>query len=148
MFAEVYYHEIYLEHLKADKNYKNIYGIILWYTAFGVMVLNDTSISFSLMVLFIRKLKWVSMLIDTDDEAFKRQNMKIHKLIKKITILTIVSVITSIVTVSLFVIKPAQTFWIIYFDNMINSICLLLSYQFNHKYYKIFCFVCHKFSCC
>eukprot|EP01084_Bolivina_argentea_P312186 540468_1 len=106
--------------------------------------INDTVISTTTFILFISRLKKI---IAFNDKA--NTNLKLKRMIKKLSILLCVTILSTIGAMGLYVIVPhvqigCGTIGLWAIDTVINSLCLLLSYVFFNKYYNRLCFVCIK----
>eukprot|EP01084_Bolivina_argentea_P312187 540469_1 len=104
-------------------------------------VIIDIVISTTTFVLFINRLKKLI--------AKSNTNLKLKRMIKKLSILLCVTILSTIGAMGLYVIVPhvqigCGTIGLWAIDTVINSLCLLLSYVFFNKYYNRLCFVCIK----
>eukprot|EP01084_Bolivina_argentea_P296537 510728_1 len=85
--------------------------------------------------------------------TIKKGLIKIYKLMKKQTNLVAVSTVSTILLWSVANVLHYYDFFLqilIYIDVFINSVCLWLMFEWNKKYYKIYCGLCKKLNdkCC
>ena len=118
----------------------------IWYMSLGLSVLFDNIIGICLLVVFIRKLNSLNNMDCNDNEniAVKEQQKKIKNIAKKLSILVLTCVVSTIITLILYIFFFA--YYISLLDLIINSLCLLFSFQMYEKPYNFFCYFCK--ICC
>ena len=118
----------------------------------GILYLLATIYSmylFARKLLILTKLRATSMKNVMDENALKLNKTQ-TKLIKQtsryITLITI-AMITSSITITIFIFWRSNTIMVAYFDCTINVICLYLQYPFATKYYDKYCGCFGKYLC-
>ena len=102
-----------------------------------------------LTILFLIRMKKIVKLnrkisnSNTSDNRIQKVGYKFRYLTSKLTILYIIVFITSIVAFVSTVID-IHLFSMILMDSFINTVCLILSFNFFDKSYKILCILCRK----
>ena len=113
-----------------------------------INLITDVFWGIFLAIQFIKRLYDMIQLIEhsSDKKNFKYVDTRYKYIFTKLTILTCITSLSTIITVILTILEV----WagMIIFDNLINSLCLILSFHFLDNTYKFFCCFCrYCFKC-
>ncbi|ETO24340.1 hypothetical protein RFI_12816 [Reticulomyxa filosa] len=119
-------------------------GVVIGYTA---LVIFDCFCAVSLWCLFVYKMRQVVRAMRTVDKGVSDYKspelLKVERLISKLTILSSVTIVSSLLS---YITYPWLWTSIVQVDTIINSLCLILSFQRYHFWYLFWCTTCRK--CC
>ena len=101
------------------------------------IILYELFLSIWTLILFLKPLCHLQQL--ESDES-------LHKLIVKIGILNSIMIISSVLGFFLWAMTVANA--ILFIDNVINSLCLILMSKIHSRLYEKFCYLCIACKCC
>ena len=120
----------------------------IYLASLGMAVLFDSIFGITLMVLFIKRLRSMmnrmSYNHDNNDKVINHLK-SMGSIVTKLTLLTSIAVVSTEMSVIIFFATTGGWF-VIYFDILINSFCLLFSYKMYHGAYQKCCCLC--ILCC
>ena len=116
------------------------------YIIFGIAVFFDFFWGLFLAFQFIHRMRNLMKLTKQfSDSKMKDKDIQFKYIVSKLTILSCTTVLSTIIAFSLFVLDQKFA-TIIHVDGVINSLCLILSFNFFDKTYKKSCLLC-RFCC-
>ena len=125
----------------------NLIGDLLLTSRWLLAGIFDIFWALLLVIMFVKRLKAVINEVNkVDSNAQKPSIIRFNKTVTKLTILTTVASISTIITLLLSFI-PGQSFvFLIFIDVTINSVCLIFTFAVYDNEYKRYCYLCRK--CC